>query len=88
MANVRPTNKRKTRSGCDGIELAAAFKVLKNFREHINTDEVEEESTSEEGSADVEVDTVALTQIDGLLKWMEHKMQLEVVCYEWHTIYD
>ncbi|KAK2460199.1 hypothetical protein APHAL10511_007790 [Amanita phalloides] len=76
MSTVRGSKKRKTRSGCSGIELASAFHVLQKFRDKIKTEDVVEpdDSNLESVELDMEIDKDALAQLDGLLEWMDSKI--------------
>jgi hypothetical protein len=77
MLTERGSKKCKTRSGCSGIELISAFHVLQKFRDKIKTDseDVIDESDLESSELEMEVDNDALVQLDGLLEWMDSKIQ-------------
>lgn len=76
MSTERGSKKRKTRSGCSGIELISAFHVLQRFRDKIKTEDVELDDTNLESSeVDMEIDKDTLTQLDELLGWMDSKIQ-------------
>ena len=78
MSTERGSKKRKTRTGCSGIELASAFHVLQKFRDKIKTEDLVEpdDSNLESGELDMEiVDKDALGQVDGLLEWMDSKIK-------------
>jgi hypothetical protein len=74
MSTERGSKKRKTRSGCNGIELISAFHVLQKFRDKIKTEDVElDDSNLENFELVIEDDTLA--QLDGLIEWMDSKIQ-------------
>jgi hypothetical protein len=75
MSTQRASKKRKTRSGCSGIELSSAFLTLQKFRDTITTTEVNPDEDSPESGLDTEIDQDALTQLDGLLQWMDSKIK-------------
>ena len=68
--------RRKTRSGCSGVELISAFHVLQKFRDKIKTEDVElDDSNLESIELEMEVDNDAFTKLDGLLEWMDSKIK-------------
>ena len=80
MATERPSKKRKTRSGCTGIELFSTFRVLQNFRNTIQTEDLVELDngnleSKDNPEIDIEVDKGALAQLDGLIEWMASKVK-------------
>jgi NH3-dependent NAD+ synthetase len=77
MSTERGSKKRKTRSGCSGIELASAFHVLQKFRDKIKTEDLVEpdDSNLESVELDMEIDEDALAQLDSLLEWMDSKIK-------------
>jgi hypothetical protein len=79
MSTERGSKKRKTRSGCSGIELASAFHVLQKFRDKIKTEDVQvvepDNSHLESVELEMEIDKDALAQLDGLLEWMDSKIK-------------
>lgn len=75
MLTERAPKKRKTRSGCTGIELTSAFLVLQRFRETITTPELDDEGSELEVEIDPTTEEDALSQLDNLLQWMESKMK-------------
>jgi len=76
MSTERGSKKRKTRSGCSGIELASAFHVLQKFRDKIKTEDlVEPDDSNLEIELDMEIDKDALAQLNGLLEWMDSKIK-------------
>jgi len=77
MSTERGSKKRKTRSGCSGIELASTFHVLQKFRDKIKTEDLVEpdDSNLESVELDMEIDKDALAQLDGLLEWMDSKIK-------------
>lgn len=77
MSTKRGSKKRKTRSGCSGIELISVFHVLQKFRDNIKTEDVVEldDSYLESFELEMEIDKDALAQLDGLLGWMDSKIQ-------------
>lgn len=82
MSTERGSKKRKTRSGCSGIELASVFHVLQKFRSTITTitdskdHNVSLDNTDLESiELDTEIDEDALAQLDGLLQWMDSKIK-------------
>jgi len=77
MSTERGSKKRKTRSGCSGIELASAFHRLQKFRDKTKTEDLVEPDGSnlESVELDMEIDKDALAQLDGLLEWMDSKIK-------------
>jgi hypothetical protein len=77
MPTERGSKKRKTRSGCSGIELSSAFHVLQKFRDKIKNEDLVEpdDSNLENIELDMEIDEDALAQLDGLLEWMDSKIK-------------
>ena len=75
MPAERGSKKRKTRSGCSGVELISAFSVLQKFRDEIKTEVELDDSNLEGFDLEMEVDNYALAQLDGLLEWMDSKIQ-------------
>ena len=77
MPAERGSKKRKTRSGCSGIELSSAFHVLQKFRDKIKTEDLVEpdDSNLESVELDMEIDKDALAQLNGLLEWMDSKIK-------------
>jgi hypothetical protein len=77
MSTERAPKKRKTRSGCSGIELISAFHVLQKFRDKIQTQGVVEpdDSNLESVELEMEIDKDALAQLDGHLEWMDSKIK-------------
>jgi hypothetical protein len=77
MPTERRSKKRKTRSGCSGIELSSAFHVLQKFRDKIKTEDLVEpdDSNLENIGLEMEIDEDALAQLDGLLEWMDSKIK-------------
>ena len=84
MSAERASKKRKTRSGCSGIELSSAFLVLQKFRDTITT-VTESDSDIPENvdnpKLDVDIDQDALAQLDGLLQWMDSKIKSTTKVY-------
>ena len=76
MSAERRSKKRKTRSGCSGIELISAFHVLQKFRGTITTEDVVEPNDKLE----MEIDEDALAQLDCLLEWMASKIKSTKKC--------
>lgn len=71
MSTERASKKRKTRSGCSGIELSSTFLVLQKFRDTITTvTESDNDILENIGNPelDIEMDQEVLTQLDGLLQ--------------------
>ena len=69
-------------SSCSGIELIPAFHLLHKFRDEIKTENVVD-SNLESFELEMEVDKDALAQlpVDGLLQWMDSKIQsMKKVC--------
>jgi len=89
MSTERASKKRKTRSGCSGIELSSAFLVLQKFRDTITT-ETEPDNDILEGIDNpelyVEIDQDALLQLDGLLQWMNSKIKSTNKSYKFSSI--
>ena len=84
MSTERASKKRKTQSGCSGIELSSAFLVLQKFRDTFTT--VTESDSDilenvENPELDVEMDQDALAQLDGLLQWMNSKIKFTTKVY-------
>jgi hypothetical protein len=78
MSTERGSKKRKTRTGCSGIELASAFHVLQKFRDKIKTEDLVEPDDSNLESVELDMEIVdkdALGQVDGLLEWMDSKIK-------------
>ena len=76
MSTERASKKRKTRSGCSGIELSSAFLILQKFRNTITTETDNDILESDDNpELDVEIDQDALAQLDGLLQWMNSKIK-------------
>lgn len=75
MSTERGSKKRKTRSGCSGIELASAFHVLQRFRDKFTEDLGPDDSNLESVELDMEIDADALAQLDGILQWMNSKIK-------------
>jgi len=80
MSTERASKKRKTRSGCSGIELSSAFLVLQKFRDTITTvtesdNDINILENVDNPELDVEMDQDALVQLDGLLRWMNSKIK-------------
>ena len=78
MSTERGSKKRKTRTGCSGIELASAFHVLQKFRDKIKTEDLVEPDDSNLSSGELNMEIVdkdALGQVDGLLEWMDSKIK-------------
>ena len=77
MSTKPASKKRKTRSGCSGIELTSAFRVLQKFRDKIKTEDVVESDDCDPESVELEmeIDKDALAQLDGLLEWMDSKIK-------------
>ncbi|KAF8966664.1 hypothetical protein BDZ97DRAFT_1807396 [Flammula alnicola] len=77
MSTERGSRRRKTRSGCSGIELALAFHVLQKFRDKIKTEDLLEpdDSNLESVELDMEIDKDALARLDGILQWMDSKIK-------------
>jgi hypothetical protein len=79
MSAERGSKKRKTPSGCSGVELTSAFHVLQKFRDTIKTEDVIEPDNrnveSVELESEMEIDSGALGQLDGLLEWMDSKIK-------------
>ena len=74
MSTERGSKRRKTRSGCSGIELISAFHVLQKFRDTIKTEDVVD-SNFESVELEMEIDRDALEQLDCLLEWMDSKIK-------------
>ncbi|KAF8630304.1 hypothetical protein AX17_005440 [Amanita inopinata Kibby_2008] len=87
MSN-RPSKKRKTRSGCNGLELSSAFVVLSKFRDSITTQPgLDNDShVANDTELDVEVEEDALAQLNGLLQWMDSKLKSTVKLQKFSSI--
>jgi hypothetical protein len=57
MSTERAYKKRKTRSGCSGIELSSVFLILQKFRDTVTTTEINADDDSLEGVDSPELDT-------------------------------
>lgn len=77
MSAKRGSKRRKTRSGCSGIELVSAFHVLQNFRDKIKTEDLfdPDDNNLDSVELEVEIDKDALTQLDDVLQWMDLKIK-------------
>lgn len=76
MTTERGSKRRKTRSGCSGIELVSAFHVLQKFRDTIKTEDLfdPDDNNLESVEVDIEIDKDALAQLDDILQWMNSKI--------------
>jgi hypothetical protein len=86
MSTERASKKRKTRSGCSGIELSSAFLVLQKFRDTITTvtesdNDILENVDNSELDVEMMIDQDALAQLDGLLQWMNSKIKSTTKVY-------
>jgi len=77
MSTGRGSKRRKTRSGCSGIELASAFHVLQKFRDKIKTEDLfdPDDNNLEGVELDIEIDKDVLAQLDDILQWMDSKIR-------------
>lgn len=89
----RPSKKRKTRSGCTGMELFTALQVLQKFRSTVKTEDlvqVDNGNLERTGNPEVEIEIEidVLAQLDGLIKWMNSKIKTTKEVSFWlHVIY-
>ena len=79
----QPSKKRKTRSGCSGIELAGALHALQAFRDKLKVHEAVEpdDRQVEDVGAEIEIDDTELARFDGIIEWMKSEtLTAEKVC--------
>jgi hypothetical protein len=70
------------------MELISAFHVLQKFKDKIKTEDVDEldDSNLESFELEMEVENDALAQLDGLLEWMDSKIQSTKKVCSWFLL--